>query len=285
MGMLVEHTIDTPGEVRDTGPMPPARCRPRRPAAVAAVTAGLLLALALLWPDPAAARGAPLPVPGFRAAEVVEPAAAPAGPRPVVVALHGNFDRPEWNCETLPALVQGRAWILCVRGNPRQDTPKSWDRWTYSSRQRVLQEIDAGLAALKARHPGRVDPATPLLAGFSLGAIYSARFAVARPDRFPRLYLVEGSHKIWTLAAMRRFARKGGRAVLFGCGRKGCGAWSRRICKGLTRLGAWCAEVTVPELGHSYTEPLPTRALPGFREMLAADPRWGIAPPGSRSKE
>jgi pimeloyl-ACP methyl ester carboxylesterase len=239
--------------------------------AAALAVSALLVSTAV---STARARSTRLPVKGFRAAEVVPPAARPAGARPVVVALHGNFDRPEWNCETLPALVQGRAWILCIRGIPRRDTPRSWDRWTYPARRRVLRELEAALAALAARHPGRVDVATPLLAGFSLGAIYSARFAVASPKRFPRLYLVEGSHKVWTYKAMRRFARRGGKAVLFGCGRKGCGAWSRRICRGLKKLGAWCAEVTVPRLGHSYTAPLPQRALPGFREMMATDPRW-----------
>jgi pimeloyl-ACP methyl ester carboxylesterase len=236
---------------------------------------GVALPLLTLWALqlPATARAARLPVKGFRAAEVVAPAAA-AGQRPVVVALHGNFDRPEWNCEALPALVKGRAWILCIRGKPRSDTPKSWNRWTYSSRRRVLQEVDAALAALKEKYPGRVDPSAPVLAGFSLGAIYSARFAVAQPARFPRLYLVEGSHKVWTYKAMRRFARKGGKAVLFGCGRRGCGAQSRRICRGLKKLKVWCTEVTVPGLGHSYTDPLPARALPGFREMMGADPRW-----------
>jgi len=237
----------------------------------------LALLIVLAAPRPAQARSVRLPIKGFRAAEVVAPSAA-VGARPVVVALHGNFDRPEWNCEVLPTLVQGRAWILCIRGIPRRDTPRSWDRWTYPARARVLREVDAALAALKARYPGRVDTSTPLLTGISLGAIYAARFAVAAPRRFPRLYLVEGSHKVWTYKAMRRFARRGGETVLFGCGRKGCGAQSRRICRGLTKLGASCAEVTVTGLGHTYTEPLPTRARPQFLKMMATDPRWGIAP-------
>jgi pimeloyl-ACP methyl ester carboxylesterase len=240
------------------------------------LSACLILGTSLLLSISARARSSPLPVKGFRAAEVVAPTTA--GTRPVVVALHGNFDRPEWNCEVLPILVQGKAWILCIRGIPRRDTPKSWDRWTYSARRRVMREIDAALAALKARYPGRVDIERPLLTGISLGAIYSARFAVAKPERFPRLYLVEGSHKVWKWKAMRRFARRGGKAVLFGCGRKGCGAWSRRICRGLTKLRVWCAEVTVPGLGHTYTSPLPERALPKFREMMATDPRWGSRP-------
>jgi pimeloyl-ACP methyl ester carboxylesterase len=232
-----------------------------------------LALVALCVPVGAWAGGLPLQVPGFRPAVVVPPRSS-TGKRPVVVALHGNFDRPEWNCEVLPTLVEGRAWLLCIRGIPRRDTPPSWNRWTYLGRKRVMAEIDAALAALRARYPGRVDEGPLLLAGFSLGAIYSARFAVARPKRFPLLYLVEGSHKVWTPKAIRRFAKGGGQGVLFGCGRKGCGAWSRRLCRGFERLKVRCAEVTVPTLGHSYTDPLPQRALPLFRELVGADPRW-----------
>jgi len=170
--------------------------------------------VALCVPSGGWAGGLPLPVPGFRPAVVVPPRSS-TGRRPVVVALHGNFDRPEWNCDLLPTLAEGRAWLLCIRGIPRRDTPPSWNRWTYLGRKRVMAEIDAALAALRARYPGRVDDGPLLLAGFSLGAIYSARFAVARPKRFPLLYLVEGSHKVWSPQAIRRFA-------------KGGGAWTRK---------------------------------------------------------
>lgn len=33
-----------------------------------------------------------------------------------------------------------------------------------------------------------------VLIGFSLGAIIAARFGVEHPEKFPRLFLVEGSH-------------------------------------------------------------------------------------------
>lgn len=230
------------------------------------MAAGLTLVALLPIATPAWARPKRLKVKGFNDAAVVKPAGP--GARPVVVGLHGNFDRPEWLCGAMDQVVRGHAWLLCPRGRLRRDTPREYDRWTYPSRRRLRVEIYTALAALEARHPGRQARGPVLLAGFSLGAIYAARFAVADPKKYPRLYLVEGSHRVWTAANIRRFGRGGGKAVLFGCGQKWCGARSRRICKALRRHGVRCAEITVAGLGHGYGRPLTTLARPLFTEMI-----------------
>ena len=236
-------------------------------------------ALVLLFSAAAQARPRRLPVKGFNDAALVPPSGK--GTLPVVVGLHGNFDRPEWLCGAMSEVVSGRAWLLCPRGRLRRDTPREYDRWTYPSRRRLRAEIKAALAALEAKHPGRQAARPVVLAGFSLGAIYAARFAVAAPGTFPWLYLVEGSHKVWTPANIRRFARGGGKAVLFGCGQKWCGRATRRICKGLRSRGVRCAEITVPGLGHSYGRPLTIRARPWFAEMMLGIKRTS-PPPGKK---
>jgi pimeloyl-ACP methyl ester carboxylesterase len=236
----------------------------------------LATALALLdgpiSPRPAGAQPVSLPVSGFRQGTTLLPAGP--GRRPVVVGLHGNFDRPEWFCESLARLVAGRAWVLCPRGILRGDVPREYDRWTFPGRQRVMQEIEAGLAALNRRHPARLDAGGILLAGFSLGAILAARFAVAAPARFPRLYLVEGGHQVWDAVGLRRFARGGGKGVVLGCGSRGCAARSAVLCQRLEREGVGCAQVVAPGLGHSYTAPLPTLARRSWETLVRPDPRW-----------
>ncbi len=226
----------------------------------------LLVGSLLLASSAAEGRPRRLPVKGFNDAALVPPSGP--GARPVVIGLHGNFDRPEWLCGAMSEVVAGEAWLLCPRGRLRRDTPRKWDRWTYPSRRRLRAEIKAALKTLEAAHPGRRARGPVVLAGFSLGAIYAARFAVAAPKTFPRLYLVEGSHKVWTKANIKRFGRGGGQAVLFGCGQKWCGRATRRICKALRRHGVRCAELTVPGLGHSYGRPLTTRARPLFQRMI-----------------
>jgi pimeloyl-ACP methyl ester carboxylesterase len=235
----------------------------------AIVASLVLLSAASVDAEPRPAR---LAVRGFRDAMIVAPTAP--GSRPVAVALHGNFDRAEWECESWAPLVAGRAWLLCPRGVPRTDVPKSYDRWTYQARGRVRAEIEAGVAALRARHPGRVADGPLLIIGFSLGAIIGARLAVETPARLPRLVLVEGAHDVLAPENVRRFARGGGKGVVFGCGSRGCGARARRLCGALQRAGLICAEATAPDLGHTYTGPIPKLVRPHVDHMLAGDPRW-----------
>lgn len=238
------------------------------------------------------AEARPLPVPGYRPA-VVHPPRLP-GPRPLVLGLHGNFDRPQWFCEAMDRLVGGRAWLLCPRGRPRRDVPAHLDRWTFLGRAAVKRELVRARAELRRRHPLEVlpGPVKPLLAGFSLGAILAARLAVARPADFPRLYLVEGSHHVWTPAAVRRFGRGGGRAVLFGCGRRGCLAQSRRICRALRRQKVTCEAVLAPGLGHGYDGALPRVAKPAFERLwsgfpptAARTPKPAPSPPAEGASE
>jgi pimeloyl-ACP methyl ester carboxylesterase len=236
------------------------------------LTSTLVAAIVALLTTVAAARPTTLAVRGFRPAMHV--AARGAGARPVVVTLHGNFDRAEWSCEAWAELVDGRAWLLCARGVPRDDVPRALDRWTYGARGRVRAEIEAGLAALRAAYPDRIATGPTVLIGFSLGAIIAARLAVEEPARFPRLLLVEGAHAVFTPEAVRRFARRGGSGVVFGCGSRGCGLAARRICSLLRREKLECAEVTVPGLGHTYTDPIPSRARGSFDRLVSSDVRW-----------
>src|SRR5688572_30141671 len=94
---------------------------------------------------PPALSGEPLQellVPGFGAAVVSVPVGTRT-PRPVVLALHGNYDRPEWQCEVWRDITGGFPWVLCPRGVPRGDAPKSADRWTYTTAAKVTEEVRA----------------------------------------------------------------------------------------------------------------------------------------------
>jgi hypothetical protein len=231
---------------------------------------GILLALGFVTRAEATE---PLTVEGFHPAEHVVPDAAHPGPRPVVVILHGNFDRPEWNCESWTPIVAGRAFILCPRGVPRRDAP-GMDRWEYAGRPALLREVAAGRAALAARYPGRVGEGPDVWVGFSLGAIHLAPLSRGSPTTYSRIVLVEGGLDDWTRQNLQRWVRAGGRKIGFVCGREGCRRRADRLAEVLERAGGG-GRVAFANIGHNFHGPIiaPTKVV--FDWLVADDPRFG----------
>lgn len=238
-----------------------------------------VVALVVAGAAPAAAQQSQaLEVAGFRPAEHVVADAAVAGPRPVVVILHGNFDRPEWNCENWSSIVAGRAFLLCPRGVPRRDAP-GMDRWEYGGRPSILREVAAGRAALAERYPGRVDAGPDVWVGFSLGAIHLAPLARGAPARYPRIILVEGGLDDWDRRNLARFIAGGGRKIGFVCGRDGCRRRADRLAAWLDGTGGG-GRVAFAPIGHNFYGPIlaPTRAV--FDWLVEDDARFAVSPAG-----
>ncbi|HEY3237631.1 MAG TPA: hypothetical protein VGJ84_23120, partial [Polyangiaceae bacterium] len=160
------------GTPRELGSHPEAGATPvgSHSAATPSPDAGPASKSKLLPPLQAAEPTLALEVPGFRTAVVSVPTGA-REPRPVWVALHGNFDRPEWQCGVWREVTGAFPFILCPRGSPRTDAPKSLDRWTYLGVAQTEKELEAGLEALRSRFTGYVSDGTVVFLGFSLGAI------------------------------------------------------------------------------------------------------------------
>lgn len=175
----------------------------------------------------ASANPIPLDVEGYGAAAVVVPEGE--GPHPVVVALHGNFDRPEWMCAAWSQIVDGRAFVLCPRGVQRSDAP---DRYELPIAARLVREVAAAREALVARFGSRVDTGPDVYVGFSQGAHRIARMAEGNPDRYPLIQLVEGGAMLWRESD--RYARSEGRAALV-CAVRWCERNATRLAERLER--------------------------------------------------
>lgn len=229
-----------------------------------------------LPPLPAGPGFARLPVPGFLPAVVSWPPsqageAAPGQgrPLPVVVAMHGSFDQPEWNCETYAQIVRGAAAVLCPRGRLRWDSPTepAQLRFFFPSTGGWLgREVAAAVQALRASAPQRVAAGPVLYAGFSQGAILGAPLAIAHPALYPRLLLVEGGHGAWSPQSARAFRAGGGQRVLFACGRASCQQSARAAAAHLERAGVPVRVVLAPDQGHTYDG--------GVKDVVAAALAW-----------
>ncbi len=218
----------------------------------------------------------PLDVPGFESAVVAVPVGA-RDERRIFLATHGNYDRPEWQCDVWSGILGGRHFVLCPRGVGRPDSPSPDDpRFTYRSNQELEREVDAALAALRrSAFAPYLSGEPPVWTGFSLGAIMGVAIAARRPADFPVLVLVEGGVDRFGDEQARAFAKGGGQRVLFACAQAGCGKTAKKRADRLEKLGIATAVVDAGAVGHTYDGPVAdavARALPAF---LGEDARAG----------
>ena len=219
-----------------------------------------------------------LPVEGHAAAVVSLPLGA-RGKRPVVIAAHGNFNRPEWQCDVWRGIVGDRAFVLCPRGFTRPDSPSRDDvRFSYETNQSLEREVRDALAALQARFPEHADVDQPLYTGFSLGAIMGVSIAVRAPAQVPRLVLIEGGHDKWTPASAAAFAAGGGKRVLFVCSQASCELDAKRARRSLDAAGVAARVVRGRDVGHRYDGPTADETKRALSWVLEGDARFGDAP-------
>jgi pimeloyl-ACP methyl ester carboxylesterase len=230
-------------------------------------------ASAQLSPVTADATLLPLPAAPFRDAVMSIPVGA-TEPRPVVVALHGNYDRPEWQCEVWRAVTKGFPFVVCPRGIPRSDAPRELDRWTYGKGSEVEREIDAALASLASRFGDHVARGPVVYAGFSLGAIIGVGVVSRDPARFAHAVLVEGGHSQWTRERARAYATGGGKRVLFACGQRACKAETTVPGKLLEQAGVDVHLVYGDEQAHTYDGKVAEAIGRELAWLIEGDLRW-----------
>jgi dienelactone hydrolase len=195
-----------------------------------------------------------LPLEGFNPAAYVAPDQSTPPPWPLIVILHGNFDRPEWQCQTWAKEGRSRGWILCPRGYPREDAPAEYDRWTYKGRGNLSKELSAGVAALKTAHPELVRDDDAILIGFSLGAHMAPRFVSTKVLGFRYLVLAEGGYQV-TQDVARSTRRHGIEKVVYLCGEKtACAMRAKGLNRFFKRAGIEAQTIVMPGVGHGYPD-------------------------------
>jgi hypothetical protein len=222
----------------------------------------------------AAPRVVALKVPGYRDAVVAVPA-EPASPRPVVVAVHGMYDRVEPFCETWGRVTSGWSFVLCPRGLPRLDAGLKADRWTFGWNGRDLErEIDAGLVSLKHQYGEQVAEGPMIFVGFSLGAIQGADIVLWNPSRFSRAVLVEGGTANWSLQTAKSFARAGGRKLMFACGQEQCVKETQVGLHWLEVAGVDARTAYAGTIGHTYEGIVAEELTRQWSWLTEGDARW-----------
>jgi predicted esterase len=175
-------------------------------------------------------------------------------PRPVVVATHGLGGGPQWVCPLWREIAGSDVFVLCPRGQRMPGEPDdvrpNEASYRYPPADTLDAEIEAGLAALVARFPGRVDDAAVLYTGFSQGANMGVAVMAKRPSRYRRAVLTEGGHWRWTAERARAYAEGGGERVLFACGQTSCVKEATASAELLEAAGVKAKIVAAEGAGH-----------------------------------
>jgi predicted esterase len=218
-----------------------------------------------------------LAVPGHETAVVAVPRAG-SRRRPLLVAAHGAWDRPEPHCALWRRVVGDRAFVLCLRGlRTVRSVPHERAAYYYPDHLALASEALAAIAALAAQYPERLDPSAAVWAGFSQGAIHGALVITLHPGAFPRAVLIEGGNGFfdeWSPFAARKFASAGGERVLFGCGSPSCVRTAARCAEYLERSGVDTRVAHAQGAGHSYGPTMEAQVRENFAWVVADDPRW-----------
>jgi predicted esterase len=268
----------TPPGPASTEPAHPVAASPRdaTPTSPGATTAGSSQPAPDDEPDAARERAPDLPrlalleVPGFSPAVVSFPA-KPRASEPLLVAVHGAGDGPDWQCATWRELLGERGVVLCPAGEPLGGAHGGF---YHPDHHRLDALVTKTLESLREAFGERVDATRAIYAAYSQGATMGSHMIIEHARTFPRLVLVEGGFAEWNVPRGLEYRAAGGERVLFACGTKGCARKAARSVEWLEKAGLHARLESAPGAGHTYGGPVAERVAGALAWVLEGDDRW-----------
>jgi predicted esterase len=206
---------------------------------------------------------------GGDAAAVTPPLGA-TEPRPLVVAVHGAHDRPEWACGGWRLGFAVHPFIVCPRGSP-----VGGGKFAWSSAAAIERATLAAIARVKERFGAHVAPPPYVFAGFSQGATLAEPILVRNAALFPTVILAEGGYATLESARFARsFRENGGRTLVIVCGTGGCRSRTRAALPTLQRAGLRVFESGDVRSGHNLNQPMQSALRRDLVSWFADDPAW-----------
>jgi hypothetical protein len=209
----------------------------------------------------------PIEAPGFGLALASVPLGA-RSPRPVLIALHGDHDRPEWACGSYRHIARGTPFILCPRGVARPD-----HEFTLGTPSNTAEELRQALPALKKRFTSHVAAGPVVFAGLGPSVEHVIDLALKEPSFFSHLLLVDGSTRRLTVSAATRFGSAGGRRVLVVCSPGACDADVEERVRALGPAGV-ATRVVHAQSGRGLDAEMVKTLRTEFPWLISEVPRW-----------
>lgn len=200
----------------------------------------------------------------------VTPPLGATEPRPLIVAVHGAGDRPEWACGGWRLAAQGYAFVVCPQGVKMDAQRFAWDGETT-----IARRVEAALAAVRARFGAYLAEGPPLYAGFSQGATLASAALLERPSRFPVVLLAEGAYQlIRDDTFLRRLQKNGTRRVALVCGSPACFRTAEAAAPRLRRHALEPLLAGDPRSGHNLNQLMQDALHQAWPSFVADLPGW-----------
>lgn len=205
--------------------------------------------------------------------------AAPSGPAPAVVFLHGMWATPEDSCEPFAEAGASFGFVVCPRANaPLGDAGSGLTMWVGSYAD-AAKPVHAALAAAEALAPGRLAHQGGTLLGFSNGAYFAAEVACSEPGRWTGLVLM--SMKLDVDPA--RLARAGVARVVLAAGDRDESRESMQaLAARLDGAGVKARYMSLGDVAHAFPPDMASRMCAALAWVNPPKGAGGAAAPPAR---
>jgi predicted esterase len=210
---------------------------------------------------------------GDGASAVVSVPVGATGPRPLVFAVHGAHDRPEWACGGWRLGFKAYPFIVCPRGSA-----VTRDKYAWANSAAIERVVMKSIDQVRERFGAYVAPAPYAYAGFSQGAMFAEPILVGHAALFKTAILAEGGYPILASAAFaRKFKAGGGEAIVIVCGSEPCRRTTQASALRLQAAGLRVFESGDVRSGHNLNQLMQQALERDFPSWFAGDPAWAGA--------
>jgi predicted esterase len=248
-----------PAATAAAAPSVPAAAVPTAPSAA---TSNALPPLSANWLEP-------LPLADGDLAYVTPPVGA-REPRPLMVAVHGAGDRPDWACGGWRLGANEYPFVVCPQGLKFDSQRFAWD-----SPSTIARRVQAAIDAVRARFGPYIADGPTIYAGFSQGATMAGTALLEQRDRFPVVALAEGGYNLLRDQAFLQKLRSAGTTrLMIVCGSPACFATAHSVQGGLERAGIEAFTAGDAQSGHNLNERMQIALRAALPQLTSGLPNW-----------
>lgn len=194
--------------------------------------------------------------------------------RPLIVAVHGAGDRPDWACGGWRLAANEYPFVVCPQGLKFDSERFAWD---FPST--IARRVQAALDAVRVRYGAYIADGPTMYAGFSQGATMAGTVLLEQRDRFPVVALAEGGYDLLRdQTFLQKLRSEGTSRLMIVCGSPACFRTADSVKGGLGHAGLDTFTAGDPLSGHNLNQRMQIALRAAWPRLTAGLPNWSGYP-------